>query len=120
MPWERHIQVMRNSLTRRQIAAIIPGIVGAAAFPRSLRAQKLAPLKPPDKAGVPVAIMISTNAVVMDFCGPISVFEGTNIPSRDASVFELYTVAESTDPVEVTGGLKILPRFTFENAPNPR
>ncbi|HWZ30703.1 MAG TPA: DJ-1/PfpI family protein [Bryobacteraceae bacterium] len=111
---------MKNSFTRRQLAAIVPGIVGAAAFPRSLRAQKIIPLKPPEKEGVPVAIMISENAVVMDFCGPIAVFEGTNIPSRGASAFNLYTVAESTDPVEVTGGLKIVPSFSFVNAPQPK
>lgn len=111
---------MRNLLTRRQIAALVPGIVGAAAFPRPLHAQKILPLSLPDKEGVPVAIMISPNAVVMDFCGPIAVFEGTNIPSRGANAFELYTVAESTDAIEVSGGLKIVPRFTFENAPQPK
>jgi YHS domain-containing protein/putative intracellular protease/amidase len=111
---------MKNSFTRRQLAAIVPGVIGAAAFPRSLRAQQLVPLKPPDKEGVPVAIMISENAVVMDFCGPIAVFEGTNIPSRGGASFELYTVAESTQPVRVTGGLTIVPRYTFENAPQPK
>jgi YHS domain-containing protein/putative intracellular protease/amidase len=111
---------MKNTLTRRDIAAIIPGMVGAAALARPLRAEKLAPLKPPGETGVPVAVMMSPNAVVMDFCGPIAVFESVNIPSRVAPAFELYTVAESTDPVQVTGGLKIVPRYTFENAPQPK
>jgi transcriptional regulator GlxA family with amidase domain len=111
---------MKNTLTRRDIAAILPGIVGAAALARPLRAERLAQLKSPEKTGVPVAIMMSPNAVVMDFCGPISVFESVNVPSREAPAFELYTVAESTDPVQVTGGLKIVPRFTFENAPQPK
>jgi YHS domain-containing protein/putative intracellular protease/amidase len=111
---------MKNSFTRRQLAAMVPGIVGAVAFPRALRAQKLPSLKPPAKQGVPVAVMISPGAVVMDFCGPISVFEGTVIPSRGVNAFELYTVGESTDPVDVTGGLKIVPRFTFETAPQPK
>jgi hypothetical protein len=102
---------MKTTLTRRQLAAIVPGIVGSVVFPRSLRAQKLAPLKPPDKAGVPVAIMLSAKAVVMDFCGPISVFESVNIPSRTASAFDLYTVAETTAPVDVSGGLQIVPSY---------
>ena len=111
---------MKNSFTRRQLAAIVPGIVGGAALQWPLRAQQTVSLKPPDKEGVPVAIMISENAVVMDFCGPIAVFEGTNIPSRGANAFELYTVAESTQPVRVTGGLTIVPRYTFDNAPQPK
>ncbi len=64
--------------------------------------------------------MLSENAVVMDFCGPIAVFEGTNIPSRGAPAFELYTIAESTQPVRVSGGLTIVPRYAFENAPKPK
>ena len=35
---------MKTALTRRQIAAIVTGIAGAAVFPRPLRAQKLAPV----------------------------------------------------------------------------
>jgi YHS domain-containing protein/putative intracellular protease/amidase len=110
---------MKTTFTRRQLAAIVPGIVGSAVFPHSLRAQKLAALKPPE-AGVPVAIMLSAKAVVMDFCGPISVFESVNIPSRTTSAFDLYTVAETTAPVNASGGLQIVPRFNFENAPQPK
>jgi len=111
---------MKNSLTRRQIAALVPGLLGGAAFAPPLRAQKISPLKPPDQGGVPVAVLISENAVVMDFCGPIAVFEGVNIPSRGSSAFDLYTVAETADPVKATGGLTIVPRYTFANAPQPK
>lgn len=61
--------------------------------------------------------MISENAVVMDFCRPIAVFEATNIPSRGVASFELHTVAASTDSVRVTGGLTVVPQYTSENAP---
>jgi len=111
---------MKTSLSRRDLAVLIPGIVGAAALPLPLRAQKVAPLKPREDAGVPVAVLISQGAVVMDFCGPISVFEGTNIPSRKAPSFELYTVAETADPVKASGGLTIVPTYTFANAPQPK
>ena len=111
---------MTKLFTRRQMAALVPGILGTGTLATSLRAQRLAALKPPDNQGVPVAIMISENAVVMDFCGPIAVFEGTNIPSRGVASFELYTVAESTNPVRVTGGLTVVPQYTFENAPQPK
>jgi YHS domain-containing protein/putative intracellular protease/amidase len=111
---------MKSSFTRRQINTLVPGILGGAALPLPLRAQTIKPLAPPVKEGVPVSIMLSESAVVMDFCGPIAVFEGTNIPSRGAPAFELYTVAESTQPVRVSGGLTIVPSYTFENAPKPK
>jgi transcriptional regulator GlxA family with amidase domain len=111
---------MKNELTRRDIAALVPRILGAVTLARPLPAQKLPPLTAPEKTGVPVAVLMSPNAVVMDFCGPIAVFEGVNIPSRTAPAFELYTVAESTDPVQATGGLTVVPRYTFANAPQPK
>src|SRR5689334_14746742 len=101
---------MKNGFTRRQMAAIVPGMIGAAALPRLLLAQKPAPLHPPDKESVKVAVLISPGAVVMDFCGPIAVFEGTNIPSRTEPAFEMYTVAESIEPVDASGGLRIVPK----------
>jgi transcriptional regulator GlxA family with amidase domain/YHS domain-containing protein len=67
-----------------------------------------------------VAVLISDRAVVMDFCGPIAVFESVNIPSRKINAFEMYTVAESAQPVSATGGLTIVPKYTFENAPQPK
>lgn len=33
--------------------------------------------------------------------------------------FELYTVAESTKPVEATGGLMIVPDYSFDQSPRP-
>jgi|SRR5690348_2258076 putative intracellular protease/amidase/YHS domain-containing protein len=111
---------MQNAFTRRQLAALVPGIIGSAALTTPLRAQKLTPLSAPEKTGIPVAVLISENAVVMDFCGPIAVFEGTNIPNRVAPAFEMFTVAETAAPVKATGGLTIVPQYTFENAPQPK
>ncbi len=34
--------------------------------------------------------------------------------------FRLYTVSESTQPIRASGGLQIVPDFTFENAPPPK
>jgi transcriptional regulator GlxA family with amidase domain len=34
--------------------------------------------------------------------------------------FKLYTVAENTEPIEASGGMKIVPDYTFENAPAPK
>ena len=111
---------MHKAFTRRQLAALVPGLIGSAALAPPLRAQKLIPLTPPENQGVPVAVLLSENAVVMDFCGPIAVFEGTNIPNRTAPAFEMFSVAETAAPVRTTGGLTILPKYTFENAPQPK
>jgi len=74
------------------------------------------PLKAPMLGSVRVAFAISRHANVIDLAGPWETFQ-------DASVrlggFELYTVGESLAPVECTGGLTIVPNYTFETAPRP-
>jgi YHS domain-containing protein/putative intracellular protease/amidase len=78
-------------------------------------------LKAPTKGRVPVAFPISDGVEVIDFSGPWEVFQQAMLPDDpdNARGFELYTVAESTQPV--TGsGLKIMPQYTFENAPAPK
>src|SRR5205823_761089 len=34
--------------------------------------------------------------------------------------FHLYTVSESTSPINASGGMKTVPDYTFENAPAPK
>ena len=108
---------MKNSLSRRELAVILGA---AAALPRELAAQKTAALRPPQTGSVPVAFLISENAVVIDFCGPWSIFENTNIPSRKDPPFQVYTVAETADPVLASSGMRIIPTYTFQNAPDPK
>jgi putative intracellular protease/amidase len=76
-------------------------------------------LKPPAKGDIPVAFVISEGAVIIDFCGPWEVFRDVNIPGRDAP-FRLYTVSDKTDPITAGGGMKIVPNYTFANAPAPK
>lgn len=66
-----------------------------------------------------VAFVISRGAVVIDFCGPWEVFQDTSVPGRKGPLFDLYTVAESLQPVEASAGMRIVPDYTFENAPLP-
>ena len=75
------------------------------------------PLKPPASGSIPVAFLISEGAVVIDFCGPWEVFQDVTVPGRDGDAFRLYTVAENSSPVQASGGLKIVPDYTLENAP---
>lgn len=69
------------------------------------------PIHKPAIGNVKVAVMISPMATVIDFAGPWEVFQ-------DAG-YDTYVVSPSLDPMEATNGLKIVPSYTFETAPQP-
>jgi len=77
------------------------------------------PLTPPAHGTIPVAFVLSEGAVMIDFAGPWEVFEDAAIPGRD-SLFNLYTVAENTQPVRISGGMRVVPDYSVENAPPPK
>jgi putative intracellular protease/amidase len=76
-------------------------------------------LKPPAQGDIPVAFVVSEGAVVIDFCGPWEVFRDVMVPSGNHP-FRLYTVSDKTDPIHAGGGMKIVPDYTFANAPAPK
>jgi putative intracellular protease/amidase len=80
------------------------------------------PLTPPAQGSIPVAFPISKGAVIIDFCGPWEVFQDADIPARGRgnSAFDLYTVAETTEPIIASAGMKIVPDYTFQTAPAPK
>jgi putative intracellular protease/amidase/YHS domain-containing protein len=81
---------------------------------------KAQPLKAPAEGSIPVAFLISEGAQVIDFTGPWEVFQDVMVPGRTDHPFRLYTVSESTSPIRTSGGMKIVPDYTFENAPAPK
>jgi putative intracellular protease/amidase/YHS domain-containing protein len=81
---------------------------------------KTNPLKPPAQGSIPVAFVISKGAQVIDFTGPWEVFQDVMVPGRTDHPFHLYTVSESTSPIQASGGMKIVPDYTFGNAPAPK
>ncbi len=83
-------------------------------------AVKINPLKPPAQGSIPVAFVISNGAQVIDFTGPWEVFQDVMVPGRTDHPFHPYTVSESTSPIHASGGMKIVPDYTFENAPVPK
>jgi putative intracellular protease/amidase/YHS domain-containing protein len=121
----------RLNLTRRQLLQTSAFLGCAATLPLAWRAQKTnqpaqsqpknapSPLAPPATGKIPVAFAISDGAVVIDFCGPWEVFQDAAQAEGNGG-FHLYTVAEKHAPVETSGGMKILPNYTFENAPHPK
>jgi transcriptional regulator GlxA family with amidase domain len=83
------------------------------------------PIDAPAKGSIPVAFLISEGATVIDFAGPWEVFQDVHVPGRGQTMdemmpFELFTVAESLDPVPASAGLKLLPNYTLKSAPPPR
>jgi len=77
-------------------------------------------LKPPAEGAIPVAFLVSDGAVVIDFAGPWEVFQDVMIPGRMDMPFQLYTVSQSTKPIQASGGMKIVPDHTLESAPPPK
>jgi putative intracellular protease/amidase/YHS domain-containing protein len=77
-------------------------------------------LRPPVRGTIPVACLLSEGAVIIDFCGPWEVFENVMIPGSMDPAFRLYTVAETTQPVRASGGMKIIPDYMLSTAPPPK
>lgn len=57
---------------------------------------------------------------MIDFAGPWEVFREAMAPGRSEHPFHLYTVAETTAPIHASGGMQIIPDYTFANAPAPK
>jgi transcriptional regulator GlxA family with amidase domain len=78
----------------------------------------------PAKGKIPVAFVITDDAVTIDFAGPWEVFKDVFVKDRgktmaEQAAFRLYTVSDSRDPVTTSGGMRIIPDYTFDDAPAP-
>ncbi|MBA5605683.1 DJ-1/PfpI family protein [Duganella sp. FT3S] len=112
-------------MNRRDLFLLSTAMGLAAALPRMAHARPQrpapAPLPLPAEGSIAVAFVLSDDAVVIDFAGPWEVFENVSLPGRKgAPVFQLYTVAETRAPIKATGGMTIVPDYTFATAPAPK
>jgi transcriptional regulator GlxA family with amidase domain len=68
-----------------------------------------------------VGIILFEDIEVLDFCGPFEVFSATRVNEEkrreEPSPFEVLLVAERPGPVTTTGGMMVLPHYTFEECP---
>jgi transcriptional regulator GlxA family with amidase domain len=71
-----------------------------------------------------VGILIFDGVEVLDFAGPFEVFSRVRLvagaESRrtdEGAPFEVFTVARARAPVRATGGLEVVPRHAFADAP---
>jgi transcriptional regulator GlxA family with amidase domain len=82
-------------------------------------------LTPPATGKIPVAFAISEGVTVIDFAGPWEVFQDVHVAGRGQSMedqmpFQLFTVSEKAELVTGSGGLKLVPDYSFSNAPTPK
>jgi transcriptional regulator GlxA family with amidase domain len=68
-----------------------------------------------------VGILVFPDVEVLDFCGPFEVFSVTRLDEsrrrEQPSPFEVILVAETTEPITATGGLKVLPDHDLASCP---
>ena len=115
-------------------AVVSSGIVSTGVSSRMLEAEgsDVNKLTPPE-GSIPVAFAMSRGATMIDFAGPWEVFQdvmvmnarkqengGQENQEGHRHPFQLYTVSEKTEAIEASGGMKIVPDYTFENAPAPK
>src|SRR4051812_13211303 len=103
----------KAALSRRDLLAAA-GLCGGAA----LAAGSLALAQGGSGAAIPVAFLLDTGATIIDFCGPWEVFQDAGVAG--VAGFDLFTVAPRAGPIETSGGMQIMPRYTVDNAPEAK
>ena len=74
----------------------------------------------PARERVRVAFLLGDSANVIDTAGPWEVFQDVHLhDARNHEPFQLYTVAQTTDLLRMTGGLEVQPKYSIRNAPQP-
>lgn len=81
-----------------------------------------AALTAPAHGKIKVAVVLTDGATMIDFAGPWEVFQDTWVPTRGDSMaaqmpFELLTVGAATKPTRISGGMMVVPDYTFADAP---
>ena len=79
-------------------------------------------LTPPASGPITVEFVVTDSANVMDIAGAWEVFQDTQVPERGASQddqypFRLYIVSDKKTPITLTGGMRVIPDYTFADAP---
>jgi transcriptional regulator GlxA family with amidase domain len=71
-----------------------------------------------------VGILIFNDVEVLDFAGPFEVFSRTRLVpgadsrrSNDSAPFDVFTVARAHGVVSATGGLEVVPKYAWDDAP---
>jgi transcriptional regulator GlxA family with amidase domain len=110
-------------MNRRQAlgAAIAGGLMVStvaktSALPEAEPAVPVAKIPVPKDGKIRIGFVISNGANVIDLAGPWETFQDTMHPNGDMP-FELFTIAETTQIVEMTNGLRVEPTYSFDAVP---
>jgi len=112
----------RDFMSQTATFGVVVAASNGLSFARPAPASKLTP---PAKGKIPVAFAISEGVTVIDFAGPWEVFQDVMVRERgkdheDQMPFQLFTVSEKIEPLTGSGGLKLVPDYTFDSAPQPK
>ncbi len=58
-----------------------------------------------------VGILVFDGVQIIDYTGPFEIFQ--------AAGFDVYTVAATKDPITTVAGMKVVPKYAFDDAPQP-
>jgi len=94
-------------------------------------ASEPAPLRPKATGKILVAVVLTQHPNLIDFAGPWSVFENVRVtgrgnskgidePEDDQFPFEVFAVGDDLSPIKMSGGLTVVPRYSFDDAPLPQ
>ena len=100
---------------------LVAGLLTTISFPLVAGATTLVP---PQGRAIRVAIVLTEGSTMIDFAGPWEVFQDAMLRNgpRDEDMvmpFELITVGASHDPVRISGGMTVVPQYSFADAPAP-
>jgi transcriptional regulator GlxA family with amidase domain len=72
-----------------------------------------------------VGILVFDGVAVLDLAGPFEVLSRTRLEpgtesrrTEDSAPFDVFTVAKTKEPVTATGGLVVVPRYSFADTPH--
>ncbi|HEX6161126.1 MAG TPA: DJ-1/PfpI family protein, partial [Thermoanaerobaculia bacterium] len=98
-------------------------VTAAEGKPSRLASPKLVSpkLTPPKDNQIVVAFVLTESSTMIDFAGPWEVFQDVMFDKDGHHLmpFRLYTVSDSRAPIRATGGMQIIPDYTFDDAPKP-
>jgi len=89
----------------------------ASAIPNDSASHKLTP--PTDGTSISVAFVLTEGATMIDFSGPWEVFQDVDAYSQNRP-FKLFIVSGSKNPIHTSGGMTVVPDYTFDDAPPAR
>ena len=90
-------------------------LIGQRAQSGATTAESRTALLPRPEQPVPVAFLLDERATMIDFSGPWEVLQDG--PAAGVPGFDLFTVAPKAGTLTATGGMKIVPDYTLDNAP---